>query len=322
MNNANNNTYGRAYEYACLTQLAKSVATTHSVEILKDNHFAATERSWNEIDDELRDKLTRSGKAAAETILTLEKMIIADGGDPTILSIQPDQAGGKGDVRDILIRRKDRRWEVGLSIKHNNFAVKHSRLAKTLDFGDKWFGVKCSQEYWSEVSPIFSYLDEEHYKKTEWKHLPNKEMDVYVPLLKAFLAELERAYAHDQTIPQKLVEYLLGRYDFYKVISLDSERLTRIQPVNLHGTLNKPDGANKPTLVIPVSALPTRIIAAGMRPGSSNTAELFLDKGWQFSFRIHNASTIIESSLKFDIKFEGLPVTIVSINAPWEEDKC
>ncbi len=320
MNNANNNTYGRAYEYACLTQLAELVAMTHPVEILRDSHFMATERSWNEIDAVLRGKLIRSGKAAAETILTLEKMIIANGGDSTILSIQPDQAGGEGDVRDILIKRKDRCWEVGLSIKHNNFAVKHSRLAKTLDFGDKWFGVKCSQEYWDEVGPIFAYLDEEHHKKTEWKHLPNKEMDVYVPLLKAFLAELERAYGRDQTIPQKLVEYLLGRYDFYKVISLDSEQLTRIQPVNLHGTLNKPDGSNKPTLVIPVSALPTRIIAAGMRPGSSNTAELFLDKGWQFSFRIHNASTIVESSLKFDIKFEGLPVTIISINTPWEKN--
>lgn len=319
MNNANNNTYGRAYEHACLIQLAELVAKTHPVEIIRDSHFAATERSWNEIDDELRNKLAKSGKAAAETILALEKLIIADGDDPTILSIQPDSAGMVGDVRDILIRRKDRSWEVGLSIKHNNFAVKHSRLAKTLDFGDKWFGVKCSQEYWNEVAPIFNYLDEEHKKKTEWKNLPNKEMDVYVPLLKAFLVELECAYGCDQTIPQKLVEYLLGRYDFYKVISLDSERLTRIQPVNLHGTLNKPDGSNKPTLVIPVSALPTRIIAAGMRPGSSNTAELFLDKGWQFSFRIHNASTVVESSLKFDIKFEGLPVTIISINTPWEK---
>lgn len=320
MNNANNNTYGRAYEYACLTQLEKLVSQTHPAEIIRDSHFLATERSWNEIDDELRDKLTKSGKAAAETILTLEKLIIADGDDPTILSIQPDQAGGAGDVRDILIRRKDRSWEVGLSIKHNNFAVKHSRLAKTLDFGDKWFGVKCSDSYWNEVKPIFDYLDMEHQKKTEWKGLPNKEMDVYVPLLKAFLSELEQAYGIDQTIPQRLVEYLLGKYDFYKVISLDSEKLTRIQPVNLHGTLNKPDGANKPTLVIPVSALPTRIIAAGMRPGSTNTAELFLDKGWQFSFRIHNASTIVESSLKFDIKFEGLPVTIISINTPWEEE--
>ncbi len=27
-----------------------------------------------------------------------------------------------------------------------------------------------------------------------------------------------------------------------------------------------------------------------------------MNEGWQLSFRIHNASTIIESSVKFDIK--------------------
>ncbi len=74
------------------------------------------------------------------------------------MSIQPDKAGGEGDVRDILIRRKDKSWEVGLSIKHNNFAVKHSRLAKTLDFGDKWFGIRCSDAYWEEVKPILIIL--------------------------------------------------------------------------------------------------------------------------------------------------------------------
>lgn len=113
MNNATNNTYGRAYEYACLTQLAELVAVTHPVEILKDSHFAATERSWNEIDNILQDKLVRSGKAAAETILTLEKMIIADGDDPTFLSIQPDQAGGEGDVRDILVEEKTDAGKLG-----------------------------------------------------------------------------------------------------------------------------------------------------------------------------------------------------------------
>ncbi|HHF1859720.1 TPA: HaeIII family restriction endonuclease, partial [Haemophilus influenzae] len=55
------------------------------------------------------------------------------------------------------------------------------------------------------------------------------------------------------------------------------------------------------------------------KPNSKNTVELYLDKGWQFSFRIHNASTIIEPSLKFDIKLIGIPATIICLEAPWEE---
>jgi hypothetical protein len=34
---------------------------------------------------------------------------------------------------------------------------------------------------------------------------------------------------------------------------------------------------------------------------------MYFDKGWQISFRIHNASTMVEPSLKFDINIVGLP---------------
>lgn len=34
--------------------------------------------------------------------------------------------------------------------------------------------------------------------------------------------------------------------------------------------------------------------------GSTNAVEMFLDNGWQLSFRIHNASTKVEPSLKFN----------------------
>ena len=103
-----------------------------------------------------------------KTIFDLEKLILEDGDDTLELLIQKDEAGKEGDVRDILIIRRDIQWEIGLSIKHNHFAVKHSRLAKSLDFGDKWYGIPCSEDYWEEVGPIFEYLDKEHTKNTTW----------------------------------------------------------------------------------------------------------------------------------------------------------
>ncbi len=36
------------------------------------------------------------------------------------------------------------------------------------------------------------------------------------------------------------------------------------------------------------------------------------------NFNIHNASTIVEPSLKFDIKIEGMPTSIISINCSWK----
>lgn len=54
------------------------------------------------------------------------------------------------------------------------------------------------------------------------------------------------------------------------------------------------------------------------KPDSNNTLELYLDRGWQFTFRIHNASSKVESSLKFDIQIIGMPTSIVSIDCKWK----
>ena len=44
------------------------------------------------------------------------------------------------------------------------------------------------------------------------------------------------------------------------------------------------------------------------------------DNGWQFSFRIHNASTFVEPSLKFDIQLIGIPIEVdVKFNCKWRE---
>ncbi len=75
-----------------------------------------------------------------------------------------DHKGKDGDIRDILVIIKGIEWEIGLSVKHNHFAVKHSRLSKGLDFGEKWYGIKFSDKYWEDITPIFDYLEDEKAK--------------------------------------------------------------------------------------------------------------------------------------------------------------
>lgn len=36
-----------------------------------------------------------------------------------------------------------------------------------------------------------------------------------------------------------MVEYLLGEFDFYKVIGLDDKKITQVQSYNLRGTMNR-----------------------------------------------------------------------------------
>lgn len=238
--------------------------------------------------------------------------------DPIELLIQSDTNGVTGDVRDILIIRHAIAWEIGLSLKHNHFAVKHSRLSYRLDFGKSWYSVPCSDTYWKAVTPVFEYLSKERSLGTKFYDLPDKDNDVYVPILKAFIDEISLQSKLHPDVPAKMVEYLLGKNDFYKVISIDKERLTRIQGFNMHGTLNLPSKVKRAEIEVPIVSLPSRIVHIGFVPNRNNTVEIYMDGGWQFSFRIHNASSLVEPSLKFDIQIVGMPTTILTINCIWK----
>jgi len=316
MSNASNN-QGRAYEFICLLTLEKEIRKYRNAKIEINSSYEAAKSAWESIDFELQNTLKLSASAAVQTIFDMEPLIIEDGKDELELKIQKDSEGESGDVRDILIIRRNIKWEIGLSIKHNHFAVKHSRLSPSIDFGNKWFGVDCSQEYWNAVSPIFDYLKEQKAQGLNWRDLPDKENDVYIPLLKAFVDEIKNSNKSNPDIPKRMVEYLLGEFDFYKVISVDNKKLTQIQTYNLRGTLNQPSKQQTAKIKVPVSYLPTRIISLDFKPNSNNTVELYMDNGWQFSFRIHNASTKVETSLKFDIQIIGMPATIISISCSW-----
>ncbi len=314
------NDNGRAFEYACITALKAEIEKlrgTNSAIIEDNSSLKAAKHAWDNTDSEYHKTILKAAEAMACKIPELEPMISETDDEVILLRLQKDEAGENGDVRDIVIVRGTSGWEIGLSVKHNHFAVKHSRLSTSIDFGEKWYGIPCSKKYWDAVMPIFEFLKEKKSKVTKWSELEDKENDVYVPLLRAFMDEILRTSEMDSSFPRRMVEYLLGEYDFYKVISVDSKCETDIQPFNLHGTLNKPSKSRKATLKIPVIQLPDELVAVKMKKDSTNTAELYLNNGWQFSFRIHNASTYVEPSLKFDIKFSGMPTDIILICCKW-----
>ena len=57
------------------------------------------------------------------------------------------------------------------------------------------------------------------------------------------LKRLDSEYPHE--IPGRLIKYLIGVNDFYKVIMNDQRRFTMIESVNINGTLNQKDGKKK-----------------------------------------------------------------------------
>lgn len=316
---AKSNDQGRAYEFSYLLTLNEEISKIRPVKIIENSSYIAAEKSWNTLSSSEKTLYKSSALAGVDIIFGLEPLILDDGDDELEICLQSDAEGKIGDVRDVLIIRRGISWEIGLSVKHNHFAVKHSRLSSKLDFGEKWYNVSCSEEYWDEVNPIFSFLTEEKKKGSLWKDMPQKEEKVYFPILKAFKQEIERQNRDtSKEIPKHMVSYLLGEFDFYKVISIDAKKTTRIQSFNLRGTLNKNGIVRKKEDDMPIVELPTRIVSLDFKPNSKNTLEMYLDGGWQFSFRIHNASSKVEASLKFDVKIIGMPTTIISIDSNWK----
>lgn len=315
---AKSNDQGRAFEYACIIKLKDRIEDVRPA-VIDEKSVVAAHRAWETQSEDEQQMYLHAADAFIDTLFSAEPLILEQDGDDDIvvLSINKDSDAEGGDVRDIVITRKSISWDIGLSMKHNHFAAKHSRLSPKIDFGAKWYGLPCADSYWNTIKPIFARLQYLKKEKVAWHDMSDKEDSVYVPIVDAFIKELNRAYTTDSTIPSRLISYLLGIHDFYKVVAIDKKQLTEFQSFNLRGELNKEGKRTKAILFIPKADLPTEIISLRFKPNSKSTAELYLNNGWSLSFRIHNASTIVEPSLKFDIQFLGVPANIITVNCRW-----
>ncbi|GHQ12937.1 hypothetical protein JP0058_07780 [Helicobacter pylori] len=305
------NNQGRAYEYAWCLALEQKLSVFKKVIVDKQNGFNACYKAYENLEKSLQDRYLESAKQGVLLLLDCEPLlseVIGSSQNGITLSLQKDKLGEIGDVRDILIYFD--RFCIGLSIKHNHDALKHSRLSKDLDFGEKWLGVGVSQNYKDTIKPLFERLENAKKEGMLWRDFPNKEQEIYAPLLQAFKKEVLRIDENKKNkVPQKMAEYLLGKYDFYKAILLEREQKTKLEAYHFNNTLNR-SVKNKPKRIIPLSKLPTRMIYFDFKPKSFNTLELVLDEGWSFSLRIHNASSRVEPSLKFDIKLLSKPESV------------
>ncbi len=189
-------------------------------------------------------------------------------------------------------------------------------LSETIDFGKEWLQLACNKTYFNSVIPIFSELRLIRENNELWRNLKDKHKRFYVPILEAFKTEmLKLDNENPTTVPSALLKYLIGNKDFYKVIKRPNK--TEIYGFHLHGTLNKPADKVKPKFKVNRVKLPTRIIELSFKPNSTDTLFLTCDEGWQISFRIHNASSRVEPSLKFDINLIGQPQTLYSHHIHW-----
>lgn len=307
-------TNGKAFEYALLLEFYVRLKNITSVFIIENEPYLTALKHFNTFDDIEKGKFCLNASFAINFLIDLEPRLYhaISNKDNLQLEIVSDKAGQSGDVRDVLAIRSSQNWEIGISAKNNHSAVKHSRLSNDIDFGEKWLGIRCSKNYFDSIYPIFnklSQLRKESGATKTWASLDDYHSNVYIPVLNAFKEELLKLDKENPGIVgNRLVQYLIGNLDFYKVMKGSNK--VEIQAYNINGSLNLPFGHIKPKFKVPRLRLPNRLIEVTFKEGSNTTLVVTLDEGWQISFRIHNASSRIEASLKFDITLISSPKSL------------
>lgn len=281
---------GKAWEYG----LARKFADMLNASLRFDKARVKSQDAYDLLPQHDRNRIDRAAGEVVAFLFAYDERL----GATRYVRIQGDKAGIQGDVRDILLQSSGA--EIGISAKHRHNALKHSRLSDSIDFGKDWYGVPCSDAYWNVVTPIFDALRDHKNNGALWRDLHDKFSEYYVPILNAFVNEVNQ-YAD----PGQLLSYLLGRHDFYKVIKENGN--LAIQSFNMSGQLKWGK-----------RLLPTQeIIQFGMKPKSQTTAIMYLDTGWVITFRLHNASSRIEPSLKFDVQLRGNPQELSTHHLPY-----
>lgn len=316
---------GKGFEYSLLNALFETLIKIVKVDIIANVAYKNVEQCFKTLSIPDQGQHKNAAQFAIQYLLEIEPLLThaINENDVIQLEIVSDEQGQHGDVRDVLIIRSQQKWEIGISAKNNHYAVKHSRLSNTIDFGQKWMELPCSDNYFEQIAPIFNRLTtirKESQGTCLWSDLNDYHTTIYKPILDAFILELRRLNdANREIVPQKLIEYLIGNKDFYKVIKTDKG--VEIQAYNLHGTLGLPYGEIKSKAHINKLKLPDRLIEITYKEGSQTTILVTLNGGWQVSFRIHNASSKVEASLKFDINLEGIPKNLFKTNSLILENK-
>lgn len=294
---------GKSFEWA----IARVLADSLEVPITEDNSALTAKVKFQEAPAPLKRRHMIAASVAIEHILTKEGHRIARG-VPQSIRIASDRAGQLGDVRDVVVQGTGDL--LGISCKNNHRAFKHSRLSSTIDFIGKW-GLSesgASETYQREIAPIFDRLQQlrdQSQGTMEWKNLSNKQNEIYAPILSAFEKELQRVTALHSNVETQMcrafINYIVGNNDFYKVIC--RKGMVEILGFNFHGTLN-----------VKRSRYPTQIHSVERDTKKKSTSVVRFQEGHTFAFRVHNAATLIEPSLKFDIQALSLPSSEIYTN--------
>lgn len=210
------NLYGRSLEY--LT--AKKIIDKYPNIKLSNATVEMQRRDSKKISQLDKDLLIKMNKSCEKILLWLEK----EAGVPDTLLRFSDNAGKEGDPTDIRIKFNVK--ELNISLKHNNYSIKHQRPYSTA----QWFGFEKGSKEDLELRKKLNILFDKFENKCR-KEFPEAETYQEVETLKPFLYQGICKIVVDFINNVELKKYnknyffnfVFGDEDIYKIVAKNGD---------------------------------------------------------------------------------------------------
>ena len=249
-----------------------------------------------------KDLYLRQARPAVKRIVDREPYLFKKDGEPLRIHFNNhNRALTRDTFGEIFFERADIDWRFSISLKKDANVLPMLPVADRVkayykdsdinafnaveDFGQKVFGVPCSNQYYSDVNDILLRMSQ--YDKENWATLPEDDDYLYdtliTPILGAISAEIPRICKNHPDAPKHLLDYFYGNIDYYYLNPIEEVKVTRIGAINSHGGLGRIPGS--PNHFTPVVKLPTQLLDVRFARGkygelSKDTIQVSFDGGW------------------------------------------
>ena len=298
-------------------------------ELEQNNAHKSYQECWDNTSDEDKALSLRQSRPAVRRIVSKEPYIFKKDGNPLKVRFNDENRDFEKDsFGELLLERKDLNWRISISVKSDAKVIATMPVAERDkdvfmnkivnsfneidDFGDRVFGIPCSQEYFLDMNEILMRIAP--HDREKWSVLRKDDPFVYntliTPMLRAMGDEVKRICADHPEAPQRMLEYFYGKIDYYYINPIDEVEATRIGAVNSHKGLGRiPNNHNlyTPSVKFPTKLLDVRFANGRYGELSQDTIQFSFDGGWSICLMIVPGSDDIEDR-SFALKVY-LPVT-------------
>ncbi len=283
---------------------------------------------WEKTEED-KELAYRQALPAIERIAAHEPYLFKTEGEPLCIRLNYlERKLERDSFGEILLERPDLDWRFSISVKSDArilsalpVADRELDMDKDVirnsfnaidDFGDRIFGIPCSNEYFDDINEVL--LNIAPRDSENWGELVKDEKFIYgsliTPMLAAIGREFPRLLKSHPEAARKLYDYFYGKIDYYFIKPVDELEVTRIGCVNAHGGLGRmPDNTN---LLVPETGFPSELLEVRFATGkygevSRDTLQLNFDGGWALCITM-NPVYDTYGELGFDVQVY-IPVT-------------